>query len=321
MPKQWVSNLSPKPLIRVFSLPLYPIPRFSSSYPRKTGTEYSVLAKRTIFQMGPKVIAKFILGIAWLFLLTTPVLAEEDSETDIAQQLSNPVAALISVPIQMNYDSNFGLDDGGTIVRINVQPVIPISISDEWNLISRTILPIIDQNDFPFDGYSEFGLGDTVQSFFFSPKAPTSGGWIWGAGPVLLAATATDEFLGSEKWGIGPTAVVLKQSGPWTFGALANHIESFAGESDRADISATFLQPFVTYVTPKQTTWAFNTESTYDWENRKWAVPLNITVSQLLRRGNQLVQIGGGVRYWATAPDGGPEGWGFRLQLTLLYPK
>lgn len=241
-------------------------------------------------------------------------------EADLAMQLANPVASLISVPIQANFDDNFGLQDEGSMLRINVQPVIPISLGDEWNLISRTILPIVDQSDIPA-GSDETGLGDTVQSFFFSPKAPTSGGWIWGIGPVLLLPTATDELLGSEKWGIGPTAVVLRQSGSWTVGALANHIESFAGESQRADISATFLQPFVTYVTSKQTTFAVNTESTYDWDNEQWSTPLNLTAAQLLKAGNQLFQIGGGVRYWVDAPDGGPEGWGFRLQFTLLFPK
>ena len=110
-------------------------------------------------------------------------------------------------------------------------------------------------------------------------------------------------------------------SDPWTVGALGNHIESFAGESQRADISATFLQPFVSYVTPKQTTYGLSTESTYDWDNRQWSIPLAFTVSQLLKSGDQLFQIGGGIRYWADAPGGGPEGWGFRLQLTLLYPK
>jgi hypothetical protein len=242
-------------------------------------------------------------------------------EVDIAKQLANPVASLISVPIQANYDDNFGLEDEGSMLRINVQPVLPISFNEDWNLISRTILPIVDQSNIPVAGVSEFGLGDAVQSFFFSPKTPTSGGWIWGAGPVLLLPTATHDSLGSEKWGIGPTAVALRQFGPWTIGALGNHIESFAGDSQRADISATFLQPFVSYVTPRQTTFGLSTESTYDWENEQWSVPLNITVAQLLKAGNQLVQVGGGIRYWAESSDNGPEGWGFRLQVTLLYPK
>ena len=259
--------------------------------------------------------------LAVLGVCNAAVAQDDAAAADVAKKLANPIASLISVPLQFNYDDGYGSDDEGSVFRLNVQPVIPFSLNDDWNVISRTILPIVDQQDFPFDGYSEFGLGDTVQSLFFSPRAPTANGWIWGAGPVLLAPTATDEFLGAEKWGIGPTAVALKQAGSWTYGGLVNHIESFAGDSDRADISATFLQPFLSYVTPKLTTFAVNTEATYDWESSAWSIPLNLTATQMLRIGGQMVQVGGGVRYWLESPGAGPEGWGFRLNFVLVYPK
>ncbi len=244
-----------------------------------------------------------------------------DSDSDLAKKLANPVAALISVPIQANYDENIGASEDGSVWRTNIQPVIPFSIGSDWNLISRTIVPLISQDDIPVNGAGESGLGDISQSLFFSPKKPTANGLIWGVGPVLLLNTASDEALGAEKWGIGPTGVALKQAGPWTYGLLANHIESFAGEDDRGDVSATFIQPFVSYITKTKTTIGMNTESTYDWEAEQWSVPVNLTVNQLLKVGSQLFQVGGGVRYWADSPDGGPEDWGLRLQLTFLFPK
>lgn len=129
-------------------------------------------------------------------------------EADLAKQLSNPIASLISVPFQVNYDRGYGPDDGHRVM-LNIQPVIPISLNEDWNLISQTILPVISQSDIAGPSGDQFGPGDTVQRFFFSPKEPTAGGIIWGAGPVFLIPTGTDDLLGSEKWGIGPTAVAL----------------------------------------------------------------------------------------------------------------
>ncbi len=264
-------------------------------------------------------------AIALIALLAAGTAAAADSEaTDaaaLAKKLSNPVAALISVPLQLNYDHDIGPTDDGDKWTLNIQPVVPIELNKDWNVISRTILPVVYQDDIAPGAGSQFGIGDVVQNLFFSPKAPTSSGWIWGAGPVFLLATGSDDLLTADQWGAGPTALVLKQEKGWTYGALANHLWSFAGDDDRGDVNATFLQPFVSYTTPTAWTYGINTESTYDWENEQWSVPLNVTVSKVTRIGNQLVSVGGGLRYWADSPPGGPEGVGVRLVFTFLFPR
>jgi len=249
------------------------------------------------------------------------------SAEDVAKKLANPVAAMISVPIQANYQPNMGIDDKGSQWLTNVQPVIPLSLNDDWNIISRTIIPLVSK-DTGIPGEDRINsVGDIVQSAWFSPTSPTDSGWIWGVGAAALIPTDTQ--ISSEKWGIGPTGLALKQDGPWTYGGLFNHLWSFAGSDINDPISGdvlnnvnqTFMQPFLTYITPQSVTFALNTESTYDWEREQWTVPINFAVTKVMKIGNQLISVGGGVTYWAEAPENGPEGFGVRLLLVLIFPK
>jgi len=248
-----------------------------------------------------------------------PALAE-DSEAEIAKKSLNPVASLTSVPFKLDYDHKIGPLQQGDKYQLTVQPVIPFSISENWNLISRTLVPLIDQKNVTPTSGTQSGVGDITPQLYFSPKAPTANGWIWGVGPQALLRTGTDN-LSSNKWGLGPTGVVLKQEHGWTYGVLANHMWSVAGSSTANDISATYVQPFLSYTTPKYTTYGINTESTYNWKTSQWSVPINATVTQMLKIHGQLLTLQGGVRYWADSPNGiGPRGWGVRFQATFLFP-
>jgi hypothetical protein len=241
------------------------------------------------------------------------------ADEDLTKQLANPISSLISLPFQGNFNGNIGPEKDGSQVTMNVQPVIPVSLNADWNMISRTIVPFIWQEDvFPGAG-SQFGIGDTTQSLFFSPSQ-TVNGITWGVGPVLLVPTGADDLLGGGKWGAGPTGVALWQGSGWTVGVLANHLWSFAGENDRADISTTFVQPFVAYTTPTSWTFTLNTESSYNWEAEQWSVPVNFVVSKLVKLGTQPVSLFAGARYWAESPDTGPHDFGARFGLTLLFP-
>ena len=247
--------------------------------------------------------------------------AQESS--DLAKAVQNPISDLISLPLQWNTNFEVGPFDKPQHV-LNIQPVLPFSLNDDWNLVTRTILPVISQPAFSSAQSRETGIGDIQFSAFFSPKQPTAGGWIWGAGSVLQFDTASDDRLGQGAWGLGPTAVALRISGPWVYGGLVNNVWSVSEDSGRSDVNQFLFQPFVNYNFPQHPGryLTFAPIITADWEAEgdKWVVPLGLGIGQVRRFGKQPVNLQASFYYNVEKPDFAPE-YQIRLQLQLMFPK
>ena len=237
---------------------------------------------------------------------------------DLAKQLANPISSLVSVPFQFNWEQNVGPNEATRFI-LNVQPVMPFALNKDWNLIMRVIVPLVSQPALVEGGEPAFGISDVFTSFFVSPA---KGGLIWGVGPAISLPSTTLPTLGTEKWSAGPTVVVLKQTGPFTVGALWNQVWSFSGNSNRADVNQMFLQPFLAYQASRTWTITLQSETTANWEvdAGRWTVPINMQVAKLSSFGAfpASYQLGGGV--FVVRPDTAPS-WKIRGAIVILLPR
>jgi hypothetical protein len=257
-----------------------------------------------------------VCAIAGLLIgASRPVFAQ--SADELAKQTQNPVASLISVPFQGNWDFGIG-DREATGTTLNIQPVAPFGLTPTWNVILRVIMPVQSQ---PAEGGQRFtGMGDTTMTVFFSPAK--TGKVIWGAGPAMLIPTATNQNLGTEKFGLGPSVVALVQPGQWTVGALWNQIWSVDGANDREDVNAMYLQPFANYNLGQGLAAGAVVESSTNWEadDEQWTSYLLFSISKVTLLGRRPVNFAAVAGPAIASPTGRPD-WRLRFTATFLFPR
>jgi hypothetical protein len=245
------------------------------------------------------------------------------SAGDLAKATQNPVASLISVPLQNVTDFNIGPFNRDRNTIIQFQPVVPFQLSKNWNLITRTIGALAYQPNIGQPQQGTFGFGDLNPSFFLSPANP--GKVIWGAGPTFLLPTASDNVLGTGKFSVGPAAVVLVQPGKWTFGMLVSNLFSVAGPSDRPNVNSFSLQYFINYNLKKGyylTSAPINSANWNAPRGNAWLVPIGGGIGRIMRLGFQPVNVSVQAYGNVKRPNNFPSPtWQLRFQIAFLYPK
>ena len=269
--------------------------------------------------MIDNLISLLLVTIMLTLFCGAPTFAEQTAE-ELAKKTQNPVADLISVPFQNNTD--FGVGPHNRVKNtLNIQPVWPFKLTENLNLITRTILPVIRQPDLARDSGDTNGLGDLNTTLFFSPSK--SSPIIWGMGPILQFPTATDEVLGTRKWAAGPSAVALTMQGPWVVGAVTSQLWSYAGNSDRDKVSFFLFQYFVNYNFKGGFYLTSSPIITANWEaasGNKWVIPFGGGVGKIFRIGKLPLNAQTQAFYNVEQTTFGPD-WTLRFQLQFLFPK
>lgn len=246
--------------------------------------------------------------------------AADEKLFELAKKAANPIADLAVAPLQYNWDGRLGTLDEGTSNYLRFEPVLPLHVDPDWNVITRLFMPAVEQSNVKPQGGTNDGFAGVNLSFFVSPTGPVSRGLSIGLGPVV-GFPDSSTALGSQKWSLGPTAAVVWQPpGPWTVGLLTRQLWSVGGNIHEPDINEIYLQPILSYTTADAWTLSVNSEAFYFWTDNEASVPINLSLTKLFRLGGAAVSIGPGVRYWVENPDADAKGWGARFTAAVIFP-
>lgn len=262
----------------------------------------------------------FKFAISLLYLVIVPaVFAQSIDDRQLAIDVTNPLAKIVKIPFIFDYAPNMNPNNTGNILAMLVEPLVPININPRWYIISRTIFPVIRHANTSIASGAQFGLGDTLQDFFISPNKK-SGALLWGVGPTILIPTDTNQALGSGRWAIGPGGVLIKITGPWTLGLLANHVWSGKGGGGPYNLSFTRVNSKIEYTTNNAWTLSLTSDPTYDWVFGRKVVPINLSLNKIVNIGKTPISIGGGMRYFIPMSSEGAKGFGATANVVLLFP-
>jgi hypothetical protein len=244
----------------------------------------------------------------------------QHNEEQLLKQLANPLSAMASVATVLNFDYHIGPGEDGHRTTLSFQPTIPLHLGEQWNIVSRTVLPIVYQEDVTPGAGSQLGIGDLTEAVYAAKVEPGPRGWVWGAGPIVQVPIGSEDLLTNKKWSLGPSAAAVKQLDDFTFGIIASQIWSIGGSGQRPDVNMGLYSPFITYQSEGLWNLELQVPFTYDFNAHQWTVPVQLRIEKLVSFKKVPVTISFGVRYWADGPQSSPHDLAFFFGLTLAFP-
>ena len=246
--------------------------------------------------------------------------ALKQNEDLLLQKLANPLAALASLKLDLDFDYHIGPLEEGHRTSLLIQPTLPLHLGDQWNLVSRSVLPLIYQEDIFPGASNQTGIGDLTEVVYIAAVQPGRRSWIWGAGPIVRIPTGSEDLTTAKKWCVGPSVAAVRQLEDFTYGLIAAQLWSVGGSGQRPDVKVGSFEAFVTYRAEGLWNLSLHVPCTYDFITHEWIIPVALRVEKLVSFQKNPVTISFGLHYWADSPDSGPHDLAFEFGLTVVFP-